>query len=69
MHSGYVIRPCDLFDLRLSTLVSLGSLLLTYIIILGQFRAGEYDQCQIDIHYLNGSSISNDSIDGNLTFI
>ena len=52
LRSNASMRPCDLFDLRLSTLASLGSLLLTYVIVLGQFRAGEYSQslCKMSVN-------------------
>ena len=38
-----MIRPCDLYDLNLSTVLSMNGLILTYLIILIQFNlpAGE----------------------------
>ena len=41
------MRPQDLFDLNLSTLASLFGLILTYIIVLGQFKVGENLSCNI----------------------
>ena len=35
------IRPADMFDMNLATMISLAGLLLTYVIVFLQFKMGE----------------------------
>ena len=37
------IRPADMFDMNLATMISLAGLLLTYVIVFLQFKMGEKD--------------------------
>ena len=37
----YPIRPADMFDMNLATMISLAGLLLTYVIVFLQFKVGE----------------------------
>ena len=37
------IRPDDMFDMNLATMISLAGLLLTYVIVFLQFKIGEGD--------------------------
>ena len=37
------IRPADMFDMNLATMISLAGLLLTYVIVFLQFKIGEVD--------------------------
>ena len=37
------IRPADMFDMNLATMISLAGLLLTYVIVFLQFKMGEGD--------------------------
>ena len=41
------IRPADMFDMNLATMISLAGLLLTYVIVFLQFKIGEVDDTNV----------------------
>ena len=66
-----VIRPCGVFDMNTANFVSIGGIILTYLIVLLQFKfSAEKDQNRFSLNVEDMPSLlGNSTLDEFLTFL